>query len=42
MKAVCEVINGEISKLLEGRDILALKKNDDALKNFRTRKQENE
>lgn len=42
MKAVCDVINGEVSKLLEGRDILTLKKNDDALRTFRTRKLENE
>lgn len=42
MGMVCEIINTQVSALLEGKDLLALKKNDDLLKVFKARKAEND
>jgi enolase len=41
-KEACRIINTEISPLLRGKDILALKKIDEALLNFQKKKAEQE
>ena len=39
MSTACELINNDISTLLEGRDLLQFKKIDDSLKSFKERKE---